>query len=157
MSKSSNEMIVHLCNQLPFWAWSNITNLFRQSYNKLLINYNDRNNRSQILVRSTSWIIHSEKNTHQIALTLTLLNKLLSSWIVVCRLRHFKFLSIYLKFGRHIDWVANSLEPDQRLVWFQAVCKGLTIMISRLKVKLYYALFLLQTFGCNSNSKDCHL
>ena len=59
-----------------------------------------------------------------------------------CRLLHFKFLSIYLKFGIHIGWVANSVEPDQTpswdLVWFQAVCKGLTIMISRLRFKLIF-------------------
>ena len=47
------------------------------------------------------------------ALTLKLLNKLSSAWI--CHLLHFKFLSIYLKFGIHIGWVANSLEPGFKL------------------------------------------
>ena len=39
-----------------------------------------------------------------------------AEYIVVClncRLLHFNFLSIYLKFGKHISWLANSLEPDQ--------------------------------------------
>ena len=60
---------------------------------------------------------------------------------VVClnsRLLHFTFLSIYLKYGRHMAEWQNSLQQTvtRRLIWFQAVCKGLTIMISRLKVKI---------------------
>ena len=77
----------------------------------------------------TLWIYYIWESEHslrlQLFLTFTLLNKLFELMPA-----SFKILSICLKFGRDIGRVT------QRLVWFQAVLKGLTIMISRLKVKL---------------------
>ena len=70
-------------------------------------------------------LVKISSRTDKQILTFTLLNKLSSAWIVVClncRLLHFKFLSIYLKFGRHIGWVANSLEPGV-LGWLPRVCQ----------------------------------
>ena len=37
-------------------------------------------------------------------------------------------------------WNLTRRRVTRRLVWFHAVCKGLTIMISRLKVKLDQAI-----------------
>ena len=52
----------------------------------------------------------------KILFNLFVLNPYTVELIVVClncRLLHINFLSIHIKFGRHIGWVANSLDPDQ--------------------------------------------
>ena len=72
-----------------------------------------------------------------ITLTLTLLNKLSSDWIVVC------FTLNFYQFTWNLEdilaewqtaWNLTRRRVTRRLIWFQTFCKGLTIMISRLKV-----------------------
>ena len=71
-------------------------------------------------------------------LTLPMLQKCRLLWI--CRQLHIKISSIRSKFRRNVEWVANSLiktrrRVTQRLVWFQAVCKGLLNVNSMRRVK----------------------
>ena len=105
-------------------------------------------------------------------LTLPMLQKCRLLWI--CRQLHIKISSIRSKFRRNVDWVANSLiktrrRVTQRLVWFQAVCKGLLNVNSRRRVKhnwykirLYLCFinvsawsFLWKTISGHENHKDC--
>ena len=62
-------------------------------------------------------------------LTLLLLQKCCLLWKAFCFTLN---LSICSTFGRYIDQMANSLEPEQRpSYWFKAVCKGLSNVNTR--------------------------
>ena len=86
-------------------------------------------------------------------LILTLLTKLSSAWIVVCFTLHFNLLKIWDILAEwQTAWNLIRCRATWCLVSFQAVCKGLTIMIRRLKVKPYlrfYPFFYLSIFIIN--------
>ena len=78
---------------------------------------------------------------NHIKLTLTLLIKLSSAWFVVC------FTLKFYQFIQNLEdilaewqtvWNLTRRRVTRCLILFHAVCKGLTIIFSRLKVKLYF-------------------